>query len=120
MNNLKKLLTISFLFLNLSTFGQNNTQSNFESPYIEVTGTAIREIIPDEIYIGITIHEKYENKVKVTIEEQEEKLKSAIKSIGVDLANLYLSDANVDLIKIGWKNKDLITNITVRNNSKIG
>jgi uncharacterized protein YggE len=80
-----------------------------EQPYIEVTGTAEKEVTPDEIYIGIIIREKYVNKVKVTIEEQEEKLKIAVKSIGIDLTNLYLSDANADYVKICWQKKDVLT-----------
>jgi len=91
------------------TFGQTNTQNADERPYIEVTGTAEKEVIPDEIYIGIIIREKYENKVKVTIEEQEEKLKNAIKALGIDLTNLYLSDANADYVKVRWQKKDVLT-----------
>jgi hypothetical protein len=89
-------------------FGQTNT-SKTEEPYIEVTGTAEKEVVPDEIYIGIIICEKYVNKVKVTIEEQEEKLKTAVKLLGIDLTNLYLSDANADYTKIRWQKKDVLT-----------
>jgi hypothetical protein len=74
-----------------------------------VTGTAEMEVIPDEIYIGIIIREKYINKGKVTIEEQEAKLKTAIKSLGIDLANLNLTDANADYVKIRWQKKDVLT-----------
>jgi len=109
MNKLKNFLTVAFLLTTIVTFGQTNTQNTEERPYIEVTGTAEKEVIPDEIYIGIIIREKYENKVKVTIEEQEEKLKSAIKSLGIDLENLYLSDANADYVKIRWQKKDVLT-----------
>jgi len=109
MNKLKYLLTVSFLLTTVMTFGQTNTQNADERPYIEVTGTAEKEVIPDEIYIGIIIREKYENKVKVTIEEQEEKLKNAIKALGIDLTNLYLSDANADYVKVRWQKKDVLT-----------
>lgn len=87
MYKLKQLLTLSFLLTNILTFGQTNTIKAEEQPYIEVTGTAEKEIVPDEIHIGITIREKYVNKVKVTIEEQEDKLKNAVSSLGIDLAN---------------------------------
>ena len=80
-----------------------------EKGSIEVTGTAEKEVIPDEIYIQITLRERYINKNKIGIEEQEEKLKNAIKSLGLDLKNLFLSDANADYVKIRWKTKDILT-----------
>lgn len=109
MNKLKQLLTMAFLLTTILTYGQTNTPKNDEKPYIEVTGTAEIEVIPDEIYIRIIIRERYVNRTKVTIEEQEEKLKTAVKSIGVDLTNLYLSDANADYVKVSWQKKDVLT-----------
>jgi len=109
MNKIKQLLTMAFLLTTILTFGQTNMTKTEEQPYIEITGTAEKEVVPDEIYIGIIIREKYVNKVKVTIEEQEEKLKNAVKSLGIDLTNLYLSDANADYVKIRWQKKDVLT-----------
>ena len=109
MNRLKQLLTMAFLLTTILTFGQTNTPKTEEQPYIEVTGTAEKEVIPDELYIAIIIRERYVNKVKVTIEEQEEKLKVVVKSLGIDLTNLYLSDANADYVKIRWQKKDVLT-----------
>lgn len=109
MNRLKQLLTIAFLLITVLTFGQTSNTNFEESPYIEVIGTAEKEVIPDEIYIGIIIHEKYVNKVKVTIDEQEDKLKSAIVLLGIELTNLYLSDANADFVKIHWLKKGVLT-----------
>jgi uncharacterized protein len=109
MKKLKQLLTMAFLLTTILTFGQTNDPKTEEIPYIEVTGTAEIEVIPDEIYIRIIIKERYINRTKVTIEEQEEKLKTAVKSIGVDLTNLYLSDANADYVKVSWQKKDVLT-----------
>jgi len=109
MNKLKQLLTMAFLLTTILTFGQTSNLKAEEQPYIEVTGTAEQEVIPDEIYIGIVIREKYVSKVKVTIEEQEEKLKSAVKSLGIDLTDLFLSDANADYVKVYWLTKDVLT-----------
>ncbi len=53
-------------------YGQ--TKPTEEIPYIEVNGYAEKEIIPNEIYIGITLRERMENKEKVTIEAQEKLL----------------------------------------------
>jgi uncharacterized protein len=99
-------LVVTLLFT-LSAYAQTPTPK--PEPYIEVTGTAEKEVVPDEIYISIVIKEKYTNKEKVTIEVQEEKLRNAIKSLGIDLSNLSLSDANADYVKIRWQRKDVLT-----------
>lgn len=109
MTKIKTLLTTAFLLTSLFTFGQTLTPNTEEQPYIEVTGTAENEVIPDEIYITITLREKYVEKVKISIEEQENKLKNALKSLGIDLTNLYLSDADADYVKIRWQTKDVLT-----------
>jgi uncharacterized protein len=109
MKQLKHLLTTTLLLTTLLTFGQTNIEKTEEQPFIEVTGTAEQEVIPDEIYIGIVIREKYVSKVKVSIEEQEEKLKTLVKALGIDLNNLYLSDANADYVKVFWWTKDVLT-----------
>lgn len=102
-------MTILVFFCLPQIFAQNEALINDDQPYIEVTGTAWKEVIPDEIYIGFTINEKYLNKDKVTIEQQEEKLIEVIKSLGIDLANLNLSDANADYIKVRIRRKDVLT-----------
>lgn len=45
----------------------------------------------------------------MTIEEQEVKLKSAVKSLDIGLTNLNLSDANADYVKVRWQKKDVLT-----------
>lgn len=100
---------VTILMMLIAAKGNTQVLNSTEQPYIEVTGTAEKEVIPDEIYIGIIIHEKYSNKIKVTIEEQEEKLKTAIKSLGINLQNLYLTDINADYVKIQRKKSDVLT-----------
>ncbi len=102
-------LILILAIFTISSFGQGIIEQENSTPYIEVTGTAEQEIIPDQIYIRITITEDYKGKTKITIEEQEEQLKDALKEIGIDLANLSLSDANADYVKIRWSKKDILT-----------
>lgn len=111
MKTIKLFITAVFLLLVFFAFAQTADEKYTEQPYIEVTGTAEKEVIPDEIFISITIREKYENKTKVTIEEQENKLKIALTLIGVDLKNLYLSDADADWVKVRWQRNDVLTQI---------
>jgi hypothetical protein len=103
------LLAIACSFTAILTSAQTTIVTPEEKPYIEVTGTAEKEVIPDEIYVSIIIKEKYENRVKITIEEQETKLKDALKGIGIDITNLSLSDANAGYVTIRWQKKDVLT-----------
>lgn len=102
----RHFLLIIGLLIAVSAFGQTKTD---ELPYIEVSGTAEKEVIPDEIFIKIVIQEKYVDKIKVSIESQEEKLKQAFISIGIDLTNLVLSDVNADYVTIYRRTKGMLT-----------
>lgn len=106
--NIKVFFIVVTITFSAAVFGQYKVDSE-EKPYIEVTGSADQEVIPDEIYINIIIREKYVNKEKITIESQEEKLKTYLKDIGIDVKNLYLSDANADYVKVKWRTKDVLT-----------
>lgn len=104
-----KFTAILFLIIsNYTVFAQNSSDKQ-ELPYIEVTGTAENEVVPDEIYIGIVIEEKSIGKTKVAIEEQEERLRKSVTKLGIDLANLSLSNANADYVKVSWQRKDVLT-----------
>ncbi len=109
MNHLKQILTFGLLLNSMLILGQTNNSSKDELPYIEVTGTAEKDVIPDEILIDIILREKIVNREKVTIEAQEELLKNAIISLGIDLSNLYLSDANADYVKVRWQKREVLT-----------
>ncbi|HTF81787.1 MAG TPA: SIMPL domain-containing protein [Cytophagales bacterium] len=80
-----------------------------ERSYIEVTGTAERQYVPDEIYVRLSLHERFDGKNKITIEAQEENLRNSLKAIGIPLANLKVSDQSADYYKIKRKRKDVIT-----------
>lgn len=105
--NIFKTFFIVILLSSVS-YAQNQTPVE-EKPFIEVNGVAEQEIIPDQIYISIIIREKYENKEKITIESQEEKLKALLKEINIPASNLYLSDANADYVKVKFRTKDVLT-----------
>ncbi len=84
-------------------------QEREEKPFIEVTGMAEQEVVPDEIFVRIIIRERYVKGDKVTIESQEEKLKNYLREIGVDLKDLYLENANADWVKIKRRTEDVLT-----------
>lgn len=93
-------LFIVFALCSLSSaFAQINYQ---EDPYIEVTGVAEKEILPDEIYLSITIDEE---KSKQTLTVLEKKLQKAVSDQGIDLKNLTVVDAYSELDEGFWSNK---------------
>jgi len=93
--------------LNISA--QTNVLNPLEStPYIEVTGDAEMEFIPDEIFISFMLKERMDGKTKITIEEQERELKQKLQKISFDLKNLMVADASADYTKVRWNKKDVI------------
>lgn len=98
-------LCSAVLLLSSSTFAQTMVK---EDPFIEVTGTSDLEVVPDEIYLSITLREKLDNKAKISIDEQEKKLKTALNAIGIKMEDLSLNDAKADFVKIKWQKNDVI------------
>ena len=84
-------------------------QEKEPTPHIEVTGTARMDIMPDEIYVSITIREREDGRDKIDVETQEAQLKKGLQSIGISLDNLKLSDSESDYVKIRWKKKEVIS-----------
>lgn len=77
------------------SYAQEDNKQN----YVEVQTKCEREITPDEIFMNITISEK-DSKGKITVEQQEKKMISALKGIGIDVEkNLTVDDMNSDLQK---------------------
>ncbi len=68
-------------------------------PYIEVIGSSMVEIVPDEIFINVNISERYDKSEKQTIEMQEKKLKNALKIIGLDVSNIVTSASNANYVE---------------------
>lgn len=105
----KYLITMSFLLIfSIAAISQTETEPANEVPFIEVTGTAEWEIIPDEIYINISLKERIEGKEKLTISKQKTDLKNAIASLGLSLDKLTLSDANANFVRVKFAKKDVI------------
>lgn len=100
---MKKIITFLVLTIALATQAQAIEQD--EKPYIEVTGTAEKEVVPDIIYVIITLKNKVRNKENYTVVQQEAKLIQALQQIGIDIKNLSLSDASSDIIVYKRKEK---------------
>jgi len=103
---MKKQYLILLFIAFLPAFGQSKIE---DIPYIDVTGTAEKEVIPDEIYVSIILRERFEGRNKVTIEAQEEKLKDTLRRLNIGLDQLSVAGANAGYIRVSRKTKDVIT-----------
>lgn len=95
----------------LMHFGLAYSQSTLptpEKPYIEVTGSAELEIVPDEIYIAVTLQERYDGRTKVTMAQQEEKFIQGMQALNIPIADISLSNAVSDYSSYKWKKEDAL------------
>jgi len=107
---MKHLLILAAVLMIRSQVLIGQVQSNAEQkPYIEVTGHAEKKVVPDEIYLSITIKEREVGKDKVTVEQQETDLKKALQTLGIGLDRLAVADAQADYIKVKWAKKEVVS-----------
>ena len=83
-----------------------SAQENFREPFIEVTGTAHREIEPNEIYVMIRLKEFEENRQKIALEKIEKDFYNAVRAAGIDRNRVELADAGSDLDKFRRRDKE--------------
>lgn len=102
---MKTTFLLVFTLITQLIFSQNLQTS----PFIEVIGTAEKEIVPDEIYIGITLREKSEGKNRMSIEEQEKLLFEELKKQAIPLNQLQLSDVSSEELILRKKTNQLIS-----------
>ena len=107
---MKKITTLALaLVLAYSAaFAQTGVTESKKVPYIEVTGSAEIEIVPDEIYITVTLQERYEGKDKVTMSTMETLFFEAVKSINIDTKDISLANAQSDFSSYKWKKEDAL------------
>ena len=78
----KQIFTLALLLASIVT--QAQVSKNFiDQNYIEVTGVAFKEVVPDEIYLNVEINEK-DNKGKESVEKLEKEMLSKLQSLGVN------------------------------------
>lgn len=77
---MKKIITlIALVTLTYTTFAQTVDMRR----KIEVTGTSEQEVTPDIINVSISLQEYLDGKKKVTIDQLEQQLESAVKDAGI-------------------------------------
>jgi uncharacterized protein len=85
-------LTVVLMACAAQSFAQ---QAQPQRPFIQVTGTSESEVVPDELYITITLAERSESRDK-SIQRQEEEMKKGLRELGIDLSQLTLNTADLD------------------------
>ena len=99
MSRLIKTLAISALFFT-KTFVSDAQQVIMEKPLvkkIEVNGSAEQEVLPDEIFVNITLREYFkdkDNKNKVDIMALEKQLQKAVEEAGILKENFTIGAMN--------------------------
>ena len=81
---MKRLLIGFLLTISLSGFSQTGEKNFIDQNYIEVTGKAELDIIPDMIYLKIILSDK-DNKNKQSLDEIEKSMIGKLTEIGTDL-----------------------------------
>lgn len=87
----KTIFSFICLFTSNIIFTQVSTTSSPQR-FIEMTGRSEIEVVPDEIYVQISIHEKIKKSDNSEIEGKELLMKQALVSKGIDLKYLSLKD----------------------------
>lgn len=90
---MKRFMMIAAGLLMLSGL---SAQTIEQTPYVEVTAKASKEVAPDEIFVKIVLDES-DNKGRTSITQLERDMFAAIRKVGIDEKNVEISDASSDL-----------------------
>lgn len=104
---MRQIIALTFGLIFITQLGYGQEKDN--QPYIEVTGHAEKKIVPDEIYVSITIKERESGRDKISLEQQEKELKNALLSLNIPLDNLSVSDEQSDYVRVNWVKKDVVS-----------
>ena len=86
---------------------QYGSKNFIDQNYIEVTGTAEMEVVPDLIYLHISISEK-DKKGRVSVEREEKKMFKALEKIGIDVKkNMSIISFSSTYIRYFLKKNDV-------------
>lgn len=105
-------------------YAQEGEKNFIDQNYIEVTGKAELEIVPDEIYLQISLDEN-DNKGKVSISEMEKSLYRVLEKQGISIdESLYVRDAGSTFKASKWKRPEVRSSrqylLLVNEASKVG
>jgi uncharacterized protein YggE len=101
---MKQLIACFLFVVSATTFAQTGEKNFIDQNYIEVSGKAELEIVPDIIYLKIILSDK-DNKNKQTLGETEKSMIAKLTEIGVDISkDLSIKDFASNF-KLYWLSK---------------
>lgn len=106
---MKKIILLSLFVCCGASVALAQEKPMKETPYIEVNAVAEKEIVPNNIFIKITLLERVEGKDKVEIEVQEKDLKEGLNALQIPIKQLELQDANADYVRIKRAGKQVLS-----------
>jgi uncharacterized protein YggE len=100
----------TILFLSLILFcGTITAQTTKQEHSINVIGTAEMEIVPDEMYMSVTLKEYTKDKKKYSIEELEKNLVNYIEKVAMtDKKDIKMDNMSAYILSLKRRNKDEI------------
>ena len=92
-NNMKRLLSIiAAIEFSTATLSAQEATLNNTQEYVEVSVRINKDVVPDEIFLNITISER-DNKGKISVQQQENQMIKALVAAGIDIKeNLTVND----------------------------
>ncbi len=105
---MKKIIFIMAAILCSTTFlpAQETAVQNSQE-YVEVSVRVSKDVVPDEIFINITINEK-DNKGKVSVQQQEKEMTKALEALGIDVKDaLTVNDMGSSLMTYALRKDDI-------------
>lgn len=102
---MKKLILLAvILCCSTYIFAQSNTE---QQELVEVSVRVSKDVLPDEIFLNITINEK-DNKGKTSVEQQEKEMVKTLGNLGIDVKEaLTINDMESSLQKYVLKKDDI-------------
>lgn len=103
-----KTIGITFLMAFVTLQGFSQTKNFIDQPYLETTAIIDTLVVPDRIYLSITITEA-DTKGKISVEELENRMNTKLIALGIDTKKqLFLTDAASNFKKYFLKSKDVL------------
>jgi hypothetical protein len=110
---MKNLLLALSIAASSMLFAQTTTPSPIAERTINVTGTAELEIVPDEIYVSVTLREFTKEKKKYTIEELEKAFLNFIETTtATPRTDVKMDNTDATVIALKRKQKDAVIDKT--------
>ncbi len=99
---------IPILCLLFTTALLSQTKNFLDIPYLETSARVDTLVTPDKIYLNITIQEK-DSKGRKSVEEQENKMASRLRVLGIDLdKQLVIKDLSSNFKKYFLRGKEVL------------